>query len=269
MLRHCEKAAVGAVEGVTAVTMTIAPIEQPAVLPQLLLTTQTTLVMGTTHHAISLACLTLLSEDLRMAKILAEARILDTQCTGNDFKYEALWLHTTSPRKTLLEMLPCMRLTTMRTQFVPARIVNCLNFLVNIAMSLLFPPQITNQNLMSQLLSAPRFTPDSGNSVVLVADHVLWFGDELHCLIINPHQIRSNGYGSVMTRGTHIGPLGLTSNESIFVPLTVSGSNLFFETRDPTLREMENLPIIKIDHFFNLESCRPNAWSAVKSNECC
>ena len=90
MLRHCEKAAVGAVEGVTAVTMTIAPIEQPAVLPQLLLTTQTTLVMGTTHHAISLACLTLLSEDLRMAKILAEARILDTQCTGNDFKYEAL-----------------------------------------------------------------------------------------------------------------------------------------------------------------------------------
>ncbi|KAI2511679.1 Reverse transcriptase (RNA-dependent DNA polymerase) [Fragilaria crotonensis] len=36
--------------------------------------------------------------------------------------------------------------------------------------------------------------PDSGASVVLVADQVLWFGDELHCSLINPHQIRSHGF---------------------------------------------------------------------------
>ena len=37
--------------------------------------------------------------------------------------------------------------------------------------------------------------PTSGASVVLVADQVLWFGNELHdCSLINPHQIRSHGY---------------------------------------------------------------------------
>ena len=34
-----------------------------------------------------------------------------------------------------------------------------------------------------------------GNSVILVANHVLYFGDELHCSLVNPHQIRSHGYG--------------------------------------------------------------------------
>jgi hypothetical protein len=59
--------------------MTIAPIKQPAVLLQLVTTAQTTLVTGTTHQPISPLCLTLLSEDLRLAEVLAMARIHDTQ----------------------------------------------------------------------------------------------------------------------------------------------------------------------------------------------
>ena len=36
--------------------------------------------------------------------------------------------------------------------------------------------------------------PSSGDSIVLVADQVLWFGNKLHCSLINPHQIRSHGF---------------------------------------------------------------------------
>ena len=35
----------------------------------------------------------------------------------------------------------------------------------------------------------------TGNSVILVADQVLWFGSVLHCSLIIPHQIRASGYG--------------------------------------------------------------------------
>jgi hypothetical protein len=31
--------------------------------------------------------------------------------------------------------------------------------------------------------------PESGQSVLLVADQVLWFGADLHCSLLNPHQI--------------------------------------------------------------------------------
>ena len=43
--------------------------------------------------------------------------------------------------------------------------------------------------------------PSSGDSVVLVADQVLWFGNELYCLLISPDQIRSHEY-SVCEEGS-------------------------------------------------------------------
>ena len=36
--------------------------------------------------------------------------------------------------------------------------------------------------------------PESGQSLLLVADRVLWFGADLHCSLLNPHQIRLFGH---------------------------------------------------------------------------
>ena len=58
----------------------------------------------------------------------------------------------------------------------------------------------------------------SGNSVVLVADQVLYFGDELHCSLINPHQICSHGYGVCDDQWDPHRPTGIDL-ESIFIPL--------------------------------------------------
>ena len=84
------------------------------------------------------------------------------------------------------------------------------------------------------------------NSVVLIANLVLWFGNELHCSLINPHQIRSHGYTSVCDDpwDPHRS-LGIDL-DGIFIPaLLASGPNLFFESRVPTDWKMDTLPIIE------------------------
>ena len=86
--------------------------------------------------------------------------------------------------------------------------------------------------------------PTSGNSAVLVADQVLYFGDELHCSLINPHQLRSHGYGVCDDRWDPHRSIGIDL-ESIFTPLTPDGPNLCFGSRVPTDWEMEYLPIIE------------------------
>jgi hypothetical protein len=87
--------------------------------------------------------------------------------------------------------------------------------------------------------------PTTGDSVVLVADQVLWFANGFHCSLINPHQIWAYGYSICDDPWDPHRPLGIDLG-SIFVPLTVSGPNLSFESRVPTDWEMSNLPIVEI-----------------------
>ena len=46
--------------------------------------------------------------------------------------------------------------------------------------------------------------PESGQSVLLVADQVLWFGADLHCSLLNPHQIDRLGIVYATTSGIQI-----------------------------------------------------------------
>ena len=87
--------------------------------------------------------------------------------------------------------------------------------------------------------------PDSGHSVLLVADQVLWFGADLHCSLLNPHQIRSYGHSLCDDPWDSNRALGLDVG-AIFIPLLASGPNLFFESRVPNDWEMSNLPTIEL-----------------------
>ena len=87
--------------------------------------------------------------------------------------------------------------------------------------------------------------PSSGSSVVLVADQVLWFGNELHCSLINPNQIRSHGDSVCDDPWDPNRPLGININ-STFIPLRASGPSLLFESHVPTDWEMETLPLNEI-----------------------
>ena len=87
--------------------------------------------------------------------------------------------------------------------------------------------------------------PESGHSIILVADQVLWFGADLHCSLLNPHQIRSFGHSLCDDPWDPHRALGLDVGE-LFIPFMTSGSNLYFESRVPTTWEMENLPIVEL-----------------------
>ena len=87
--------------------------------------------------------------------------------------------------------------------------------------------------------------PESGQSVLLVADQDLWFGANLRCSLLNPHQIRSFGHSLCDDPWDPNCALGLDAGD-IFIPLMASGPNLFFETCVPNDWEMSNLPTIEL-----------------------
>ena len=59
--------------------------------------------------------------------------------------------------------------------------------------------------------------PDSGQSILLIADQVLYFGDSMDHTLINPHQIRSHGYSLCDDPWDPNRTLGLDT-EHLFIP---------------------------------------------------
>ena len=138
-----------------------------------------------------------------------------------------------------------MKLTTTRTQYVPDSIGSFLSYPENIAVSPFSADYEPKSNVPTAKCATTYTCSDSGESVVLVADQVVWFGSELHCSLINPHQIRSHGYSVCDDPCDSNRPLELDLN-GIFIPLHGSGPNLFFESSVPTDWEMDNFPIIEL-----------------------
>jgi hypothetical protein len=90
------------------------------------------------------------------------------------------------------------------------------------------------------------YMPHNRQFVVMITDQVLWFGNNLHCSLINRHhQIWTYRYGVSDDPWDPHGSIGIEL-EPLFVPLNVSGPNLSFESRVPTDWEMLNCPIIEI-----------------------
>jgi hypothetical protein len=83
--------------------------------------------------------------------------------------------------------------------------------------------------------------PTTGDSVVLVADQVLWFGNDLHCSLINPHQIRSHGYSVCDDPWDPHRSLGIDL-DTVFIPLLPCGPNLIFESRFPRIGNSRTFP---------------------------
>ena len=70
---------------------------------------------------------------------------------------------------------------------------------------------------------------------------MLWFGNRLQHSLINPNQIRYNR-GRVQDDPTrHDEPFGITTDQ-LYIPFQIDGTTVYFDTRAPTLHEMENLP---------------------------
>ncbi len=86
---------------------------------------------------------------------------------------------------------------------------------------------------------------ESGETVVLRFNQVLWYGKKLSMSLINPNQIRHFGLtvsDDPTDKAREFGIVG----DGVWVPFEMSGTTVFFRSRVPTQWEMENCRIVEL-----------------------
>ena len=86
---------------------------------------------------------------------------------------------------------------------------------------------------------------DSGQTLLLRFNQVLWYGDKLDMSLINPNQIRYNGI-TVSDDPTNRDRLFGIDGDDFSVPFQMEGTTVFFESRVPSKWEIENCPVIEL-----------------------
>ncbi len=84
----------------------------------------------------------------------------------------------------------------------------------------------------------------TGQGFILIMHETLFFGNDLDHSLINPNQIRANGF-QVYDNPYEMDPsrqMGVAINDTDRIPFQFAGTTIFFNTRYPTDLEMDTLP---------------------------
>ena len=84
----------------------------------------------------------------------------------------------------------------------------------------------------------------TGQGFILIMHEVLFFGNDLDHSLINPNQVRHNGF-QLFDNPFETDPtrqMGIVLNESDRIPFQSQGTTIYFNTRYPTDHEMETYP---------------------------
>ena len=82
---------------------------------------------------------------------------------------------------------------------------------------------------------------NTGTVVLLIADQVLWFGNDIPTSLINPNQLRAHGIQVCDDPWDPFRHIGIET-ENGRIPLTANGSTLFFNSYSPSPNELDYLP---------------------------
>ena len=90
---------------------------------------------------------------------------------------------------------------------------------------------------------------ESGGDFIIIGHEMLYFGREMQRSLLNQNQIRAHirhNQGRVQDDYTRDDePFGISTRE-MFIPFSLDGSAIFFESRVPTQHEIDTLPHIVI-----------------------
>ena len=87
--------------------------------------------------------------------------------------------------------------------------------------------------------------PDTGETLVLRFNQVLWYGKKMHMSLINPNQMRH--YGLVVSDDpTDYDRTFGVSGDNFVIPFEISGTTVFFSSRVPTRWELENCRVVEM-----------------------
>ena len=106
----------------------------------------------------------------------------------------------------------------------------------------------------------------SGETFILVINEGLWFGTKLSHSLLNQNQLRYNG---VMVQDNPFDttkPLSITHSD-LSIPLLLSGTNIFLETRTPSQQELDNCPHVHLtcDSEWNPQTVRLASTRSVEA----
>ena len=82
---------------------------------------------------------------------------------------------------------------------------------------------------------------NSGQTYILVIHEGLWLGPKLRHSLLNPNQLRFNGV-SVFDNPFDINTTLSIEHDDTTIPLKLSGTNIFLDTRTPTQHELDTCP---------------------------
>lgn len=97
---------------------------------------------------------------------------------------------------------------------------------------------------------------ESGATYILLFHKSLYYGTMLNCSLINPNQILANGINYWDNPFDKTNPIGILVMEELFIPLTLQGTKLSFQTRSPMAIELDNCPRVSMTSV--------NQWNPVK-----
>ena len=87
--------------------------------------------------------------------------------------------------------------------------------------------------------------PNTGATIILRFNQVLWYGHRLAMSLINPNQIRHSGITVSDDPTDKTRDFGILGHD-FFVPFQMLGTTVFFESRVPTKWEYENCRIVEL-----------------------
>ena len=102
-----------------------------------------------------------------------------------------------------------------------------------------FLNDLPNQEGIPICTGATAYDDVDGNTIILILNEALWFGDQMKHSLINPNQVRAYGISLCDDPTDPHHKLGLTVQDT-FIPLVMSGSTCHFTTRTPTSWELDN-----------------------------
>ena len=108
-------------------------------------------------------------------------------------------------------------------------------------------------------------TDEDGRTWILVFNEVLWFGSSMGHSLINPNQIRCTGIPVSDNPFDESKDLGISADKT-FIPFGADGTTIFFETRVPTLQEINECQhiVMTADHEWDPSAVR---LAAVRTTE--
>ena len=96
---------------------------------------------------------------------------------------------------------------------------------------------VTNVPIVSGATAYDDVT--SGQTIILIINEALYYGKKLNHSLLNPNQIRHNGFDVQDNPYDKEYELGITISNNMFVKFVTSGTKIQFRSRVPTHRELQ------------------------------